>query len=139
MHCTIHQLILSDGMEQCCQNWDQPYYSVWQNRSFGKVDQILMAITLSLINGISRIFRIATSIGDRLVKTLPRLNKSINENLTCMLTEDDALSAMLKALSQSGHPRITKREPQIEPKIQYTIFTKMNRKKLTSSTKWQKK
>ena len=57
------------------------------------VNQILMAITLSSISGISRICRIAIFSGDGLVKALLKLDKAINEN---------AISATLKNLGQSG-------------------------------------
>ncbi len=44
------------------------------------VNQILMAITLVSICGISRICRIAAFSGDGLVKTSLKLEKAINEN-----------------------------------------------------------
>ena len=67
--------------------------TVWHNATKFGVNQILMAITLSSISGISRICRIATFSGDGLVKALLKLDKAINEN---------AISATLKNLGQSG-------------------------------------
>jgi hypothetical protein len=57
------------------------------------VNQVLMAITLASISGISRICRIAAFSGDGLVRVLLRLDNAINEN---------AISATLKNLGQSG-------------------------------------
>ena len=57
------------------------------------VNQILMAITLSSMSGISRICKIAAFSGDGLVKTLLKLDKAINEN---------AISATLKNMGQNG-------------------------------------
>ena len=57
------------------------------------INQILMAITLSSMSGISRICKIAAFSGDGLVKTLLKLDKAINEN---------AISAALKNLGESG-------------------------------------
>jgi len=65
----------------------------WHNATKFGVNQILMAITLSSISGISRICKIATFSGDGLVKALLKLDKAINEN---------AISATLKTLGQSG-------------------------------------
>jgi len=65
----------------------------WHNATKFGVNQVLMAITLASISGISRICRIAAFSGDGLVKTLLRLDKAINEN---------AISATLKNLGQSG-------------------------------------
>jgi hypothetical protein len=56
-------------------------------------NQILLAITLSSISGVSRICKIAAFSGDGLVKTLLKLDKAINEN---------AISATLKNLGQNG-------------------------------------
>jgi len=67
--------------------------TVWYNATKCGVNQILMAITLSSISGISRICRIAAFSGDGLVKALLKLDKAINEN---------AISATLKNLGQSG-------------------------------------
>jgi hypothetical protein len=64
-----------------------------QNRLFNRVNQIMMAITLASISGISRLCRIAAFSGDGLVKSLLRLDKAINEN---------AISAALKNLGQVG-------------------------------------
>ena len=65
----------------------------WQNATKFGVNQILMAITLASISGISRIRKIAAFSGDGLVKALLKLDKAINEN---------ALSAALKELGQNG-------------------------------------
>lgn len=67
--------------------------TVWHNATKFGVNQILMAITLASISGVSRICRIATFSGDGLVKSLLRLKKGINEN---------AISATLKNLGQGG-------------------------------------
>jgi len=67
--------------------------TVWYNATKFGVNQILFAITLSSISGISRICRIAVFSGDGLVKSLLRLDKAINEN---------AISATLKNLGQVG-------------------------------------
>jgi hypothetical protein len=67
--------------------------TVWHNATKFGVNQVLMAITLASISGISRICRIAAFSGDGLVKALLRLDKAINEN---------AISATLKNLGQSG-------------------------------------
>ena len=65
----------------------------WHNATKFGVNQILMAITLASISGISRICKIATFSGDGLVKALLKLDKAINEN---------ALSVALKDLGQNG-------------------------------------
>jgi len=67
--------------------------TVWHNATKFGVNQILIAITLSSISGISRICKIAAFSGDGLVKALLKLDKAINEN---------AISATLKNLGQSG-------------------------------------
>jgi len=67
--------------------------TVWHNATKFGVNQVLMAITLASISGISRICRIAAFSGDGLVRSLLRLDKAINEN---------AISATLKNLGQSG-------------------------------------
>ena len=69
----------------------------WHNATRFGVNQILMAITLASISGISRICRIAAFSGDGLVKVLLKLDKAINEN---------ALSAALKDLGQNGARRL---------------------------------
>lgn len=61
----------------------------WHNATKFGINQVLMAITLAYISGISRICRIAAFSGDDLVKALQRLKKGINEN---------AISATLKNL-----------------------------------------
>ena len=65
----------------------------WHNATKFGVNQILMAITLSSICGISRICKIAAFSGDGLVKAVLKLDKAINEN---------AISATLKNLRQNG-------------------------------------
>ena len=65
----------------------------WHNATKFGINQVLVAITLASISGISRICRIAAFSGDGLVKALLRLDKAINEN---------AISATLKNLGQSG-------------------------------------
>lgn len=65
----------------------------WHNATKFGVNQILMAVTLASISGISRICKIAAFSGDGLVKTLLKLDKAINEN---------AISAALKGLGQNG-------------------------------------
>ena len=67
--------------------------TMWYNATKVCVNQILMAITLSSISGISRISKIAVFSGDGLVKALLKLDKAINENM---------ISATLKNLGQSG-------------------------------------
>jgi hypothetical protein len=69
------------------------FSTVWHNATKFGVNQVLMAITLASISGISRICRIATFSGDGLVKALLKLDRAINEN---------AISATLKNLGQSG-------------------------------------
>ena len=65
----------------------------WHNATKFGVNQILMAVTLASISGISRICKIAAFSGDGLVKALLKLDKAINEN---------AISAALKDLGQNG-------------------------------------
>jgi len=65
----------------------------WHNATKFGVNQILIAITLASISGISRICRIAAFSGDGLVKVLLKLDKAINEN---------AISTALKNLGESG-------------------------------------
>ena len=67
--------------------------TVWHNATKFGINQILLAITLSSISGISRICKIAAFSGDGLVKALLKLDKAINEN---------AISVTLKNLGQSG-------------------------------------
>ena len=67
--------------------------TVWHNATKFGVNQVLVAVTLASISGISRICRIAAFSGDGLVKALLRLDKAINEN---------AISTTLKNLGQSG-------------------------------------
>jgi hypothetical protein len=65
----------------------------WHNATKFGVNQILTAITLASISGISRICRIAAFSGDGLVKAILKLDKAINEN---------AISTALKNLGESG-------------------------------------
>ncbi len=65
--------------------------TVWHNAKKFGANQVLMAITLALISGVSRICRIAAFSGSGLVKSLLRLDKGINKN---------AISATLKSLGQ---------------------------------------
>ena len=74
----------------------------WHNATKFGVNQVLMAITLASISGISRICKIAAFSGDGLVKTLLKLDKGINENRACELTEGNAISTTLKKLGQIG-------------------------------------
>ena len=67
--------------------------TVWYNATKFGINQILMAITLASISGISRICRIAAFSADGLVRALLKLNKAINEN---------AISKGLKNLGESG-------------------------------------
>jgi len=71
--------------------------TLWYNATKFGVNQILMAITLSSISGISRICRIAAFSGDGLVKALLKLDKAINEN---------AISLALKNLGESGSRKL---------------------------------
>jgi len=75
------------------QSISSSFPTVWHNASRFGVNQILIAITLASISGISRICKIAAFSGDGLVKSLLKLDKAINEN---------AISATLKNLMQSG-------------------------------------
>ena len=65
----------------------------WYNATKFGVNQILLSVTFASISGIGRIRKISTFTGDGLVKTLLKLDKSINEN---------AISSTLKKLGQSG-------------------------------------
>ena len=65
----------------------------WHNATKFGINQILIAIMLASISGISRICKIAVFSGDGLVRTLLKLDKAINEN---------AISATLKGLGQTG-------------------------------------
>jgi len=69
------------------------FLTEWHNATKFGVNQVLMAIMLSSISGISRICKIAVFSGDGLVKALLKLDKAINEN---------AISATLKKLGQNG-------------------------------------
>jgi hypothetical protein len=71
----------------------------WHNATKFDIIQILMAITLASISGISRISWIVAFSGDGLVKALLRLDKAINEN---------AISSTLKSPWQSGAPKLQK-------------------------------
>jgi len=71
--------------------------TVWHNATKFGINQILMAVTLASISGVSRICRIAAFSGDGLVKSLLKLDKGINKN---------AISATLKSLGQSGSRKL---------------------------------
>ena len=62
--------------------------TIWHNATKFGVNQILLAITLSSISGISRICKIAAFSGDGLVKALLKLDKAINENAISATTSD---------------------------------------------------
>ena len=74
-----------------------PFPTEWHTTTKFGVNQILMAITLASINGISRICRIAAFSGDVLVKVMLKLYKAINEN---------AISVAMKDLWESGTPKL---------------------------------
>jgi hypothetical protein len=65
----------------------------WHSATKFWVNQILISIAMSSFCGINRICKIASFIGDGLVRALLKLNKAINEN---------AISATLKKLGQGG-------------------------------------
>ena len=65
----------------------------WQSATKFGVNQVLTAITLASISGVSKICKIATFSGDSLVRTILKLEKSINEN---------AISTVLKNLGEHG-------------------------------------
>ena len=67
--------------------------TIWHNVTRFGINQILMAIILSSLSGISRICRIAAFSGDGLVKAIQKLDKAINEN---------TISTTLKNLGQNG-------------------------------------
>jgi len=67
--------------------------TVWHNATKFGVNQILTAVTMACINGISRICKIASFSGDGLVKGLLKLDKAINES---------SISTVLKNLEESG-------------------------------------
>jgi hypothetical protein len=75
------------------QNISQSFPTCWHNATRFGVNQVLMAITLASISGISRICKIVPFSGDELVKCLLKLDKAINEN---------SISAALKGLGQNG-------------------------------------
>jgi hypothetical protein len=75
------------------QSISSSFPTVWYNATKFGINQIMMAITLASISGISRLCRIAAFSGDGLVKSLLKLDKAINEN---------AISAALKNLGQVG-------------------------------------
>lgn len=65
----------------------------WQNATKFGTDQILMAVVMASLSGVSRVKKIANFSNDGLVKTLLKLEGGINEN---------AISAALKKLGQNG-------------------------------------
>lgn len=65
----------------------------WQSATKFGVNQVLTAITLASISGVSKMCKIATFSGDSLVRTILKLEKSINEN---------AISTVLKNLGEHG-------------------------------------
>src|ERR1035437_10502111 len=67
--------------------FSKSFPTVWHNATKFGINQILIAITLYSISGISRICKMAIFSGDGLVKALLKLDKAINEN---------AISATLK-------------------------------------------
>jgi len=75
------------------QSISSSFPTVWYNATKFGINQIMMAITLASISGISRLCRIAAFSGDGLVKSLLKLDKAINDN---------AISAALKNLGQVG-------------------------------------
>ncbi|MGQ9620911.1 MAG: hypothetical protein ACUVTX_08015 [Bacteroidales bacterium] len=77
--------------------------TVWYNAARSGINQIMMAVTLASISGISRLCMIAAFSGDGLVKSLLKLDKAINEN---------ALSAALKNPGQQ----------QMVPVYQYACY-----------------
>jgi len=79
--------------QKIVKSFHQSFPTIWYNATKFGVNQILMAVTLASISGISRICKIATFSGDGLVKALLKLDKAINEN---------AISATLKNLGQNG-------------------------------------
>ena len=74
----------------------------WHSATKFGVNQILISIAMSSFCGINRICKIASFTGDGLVRALLKLDKAINENRVCELTEGNAISATLKKLGQSG-------------------------------------
>ncbi|MFA5769552.1 MAG: IS1380 family transposase [Bacteroidales bacterium] len=79
------------------QSISSSFPTVWYNATKFGINQIMMAITLASISGISRLCRIAVFSGDGLVKSLLKLDKAINEN---------AISAALKNLGQVGSRKL---------------------------------
>ena len=65
----------------------------WQSATKFGVNQILTAITLASISGVSKKCKIAIFSGDSLVRTILKLEKSINEK---------AISTTLKNLGEHG-------------------------------------
>lgn len=65
----------------------------WQSATKFGNNQILMAIILASVSGISKICKIAAFSGDGLVRTMLKLEKAINEN---------AISSSLKRLGENG-------------------------------------
>ena len=74
----------------------------WHSATKFGVNQILISIAMSSFCGINRICKIASFTGDGLVRALLKLDKAINENRACELTEGNTISARLKKLGQGG-------------------------------------
>jgi len=81
------------NQQNIVQSISSSFHTVWHNATRFGVNQILVAIILSSISGISRICRIAAFSGAGLVKALLKLDKAINLN---------AISTTLKNLGQIG-------------------------------------
>ncbi len=75
----------------------KPFPKVLHNATEFGFKQILMAITLSSISGISRICKMAAFSSDSLLKPLLKLDRAINEN---------AISAPLKTWGQRSLPKL---------------------------------
>ncbi len=74
----------------------------WHSATKFGVNQVLISIAMSSFCGINRICKIASFTGDGLVRALLKLDKAINENRACELTEGNTISATLKKLGQGG-------------------------------------
>lgn len=84
-----------------CQNivkgFGNSFPTVWHNATKFGINQILVAITLASISGISRIYRITRFSGVGLIKALLKLDKAINEN---------AISSAFNNLEERGAPKL---------------------------------
>ena len=74
----------------------------WHSATKFGVNQILISIAMCSFCGINRICKIASFTGDGLVRALLKLDKAINENRACELTEGNTIFATLKKLGQGG-------------------------------------